>query len=174
MLVLQTDRLRLRWFTQGDAAFLLDLLNQPSWLANIGDRGVHSQADAEIWIAERLIASYHAQGFGFWAVERLADGVLIGMCGLIKRDTLPALDIGYAFPPPFWGQGYAREAAAACLRHAHEVLGFDRVLAITGPDNAASARVLEAIGMRYLDTRVLDGETRPTRVFEWVAAPAAF
>ena len=169
MLVLTTDRLRLRWFTQADAGFVLDLLNQPSWIANIGDRGVSTLAEAEAWINTRLIANYHAQGFGFWAVEGQADGALVGMCGLIKRDTLPAVDIGYAFPPPFWGQGYAREAAAACLRHAQEVLGLTRVLAITGPDNAASARVLEAIGLRHVETRVLEGETRLTRVFEWVA-----
>ena len=168
MLVLQTDRLRLRWFTPADAAFLLDLLNEPSWLANIGDRGVHTLLEAEAWVNDRLIANYHAQGFGFWAVERLGDGVLVGMCGLIKRDSLPDVDIGYAFPPQFWGQGYAREAAAACLRHAHEVLGLTRVLAITGPDNVASARVLAAIGLRHLETRVLKGETRLTRVFEWV------
>ena len=159
----------LRWFTPADAAFLLDLLNEPSWLANIGDRGVHTLLEAEAWVNDRLIANYHAQGFGFWAVERLADGVLVGMCGLIKRDSLPDVDIGYAFPPQFWGQGYAREAAAACLRHAHEVLGLTRVLAITGPDNVASARVLAAIGLRHVETRVLKGETRLTRVFEWVA-----
>ena len=169
MLVLQTDRLRLRWFTPADAAFVLDLLNQPSWLANIGDRGVRTLADAEAWIHDRLIANYHAQGFGFWAVERLDDGLLVGMCGLIKRDSLPDVDIGYAFPPQFWGQGYAREAAAACLQHARTALGMTRVLAITGPDNAASARLLEAIGLRQLETRVLEGETRLTRVFEWVA-----
>ena len=170
MLVMQTDRLRLRWFTPADAAFLLDLLNQPSWIANIGDRGVRTLADAEAWIKDRLIANYYAQGFGFWAVERQADGVLLGMCGLIKRDTLPAVDVGYAFAPPFLGQGYAREAAAACLQHAHTVLGLTRVLAITGSDNVASARLLEAIGLRHLETRALDGETRATRVFEWLAS----
>lgn len=170
MLILQTARLRLRWFTPADAGFVLDLLNQPSWIANIGDRSVSTLAEAEVWINERLIANYHALGFGFWAVERLADGQLVGMCGLIKRDSLPAVDIGYAFPPPYWGQGYAREAASACLHHAHEVLGLTRVLAITGPDNGPSARLLEAIGLRHVETRVLDGETRLTRVFEWVAA----
>jgi len=169
MLVLTTDRLRLRWFTPDDAAFVLDLLNQPSWIVHIGDRAVHTLAEAEGWINSRLIANYHAQGFGLWAVERLADGVLVGMCGLIKRDSLPDVDIGYAFAPAFWGKGYAREAAAASLRHAQEVLGFSRVLAITGPDNPASARLLEAIGLRHLETRALEGETRLTRVFEWVA-----
>ena len=170
MPVLQTERLRLRWFTPADAGFILDLLNEPSWIANIGERHVHTLADAEAWINTRLMPAYPRQTIGFWAVERLADGVLIGMCGLIKRDTLPAIDLGYAFPPQHWGAGYAREAAVGCLAHARDTLGLGRVLAITGPDNKASARVLEAIGMRYLQTRVLAGETRVTRIFEWVAA----
>ena len=170
MLVLQTERLRLRWFTLADAAFILDLLNQPSWIANIGERHVHTLADAEHWINARLVPAYPGQTLGFWAVERQADGMLIGMCGLIKRDTLPAIDLGYAFPPQHWGQGYAREAASACLAHGRDVLRLTRLLAITGPDNAASARVLEAIGMRHVDTRILEGDTKSTRVFEWLAA----
>ena len=165
MLVLETERLRLRWYAEADAAFILTLLNEPSWIANIGQRNVHTLDDARSWIRERLIGNYEKQGFGFWAVERRADDALIGMCGLVKRDTLPAVDIGYAFLPAFWGQGYAREAAAACLAYARNTLGLRRVLAITGPDNAASAGVLEAIGMTYEDTRVLEGEERLTRVF---------
>lgn len=167
MHVLDTERLRLRWFAPTDAGFILQLLNEPSWIANIGDRNVHTLTEAEAWITDRLIAGYHRQGFGFWAVERLADDALVGMCGLIKRDTLPEVDVGYAFLPAYWGQGYAREVAAASLAYARDVVGLSRVLAITGPDNVASARVLEAIGMRYLDTRVLEGETRLTRVFGW-------
>ena len=169
MLVLETARLRLRWFAPTDAAFILQLLNEPSWIANIGERHVHTLEAADTWIRERLIGNYEKQGFGFWAVERAADRALMGMCGLVKRDTLPAVDLGYAFLPAYWGQGYAREAAAACLAYASNVLGLRRVLAITGPDNAPSARVLETIGMRHEDTRVLEGETRATRVFGWEA-----
>ena len=172
MLVLETPRLRLRWYTPADAAFILQLLNEPSWIANIGQRHVHTLEAAETWIRERLIGNYEKQGFGFWAVERKADGLLIGMCGLVKRDTLPAVDLGYAFLPAYWGQGYAREGAAACLDYARNALGLRRVLAITGPENAGSARVLEAIGMRHEDTRVLDGEEQATRVFAWTAAEA--
>jgi [ribosomal protein S5]-alanine N-acetyltransferase len=171
MLVLETERLRLRWFDPADAAFMLGLLNEPSWIANIGDRNVRTLDEARAWINDRLIAAYHKQGFGFWAVERRSDGELLGMCGLVKRDTLPEVDVGYAFTPPHWGQGYAREAAAACLRHAHEQIGLRRVLAITVPDNKASARVLEAIGMRYVETRVLEGNTHQTLVYEWAATP---
>ncbi len=169
MLVLETQRLRLRWFTPADAAFILQLLNEPSWIAHIGPRHVHTLEEAQAWIRERLIGNYEKQGFGFWAAERRSDGVLMGMCGLVRRDTLPAVDLGYAFLPAYWGQGYAREGAAACLDYAHNELGLRRVLAITGPDNLASGRVLEAIGMKHEDTRVLEGETRATRVFAWEA-----
>lgn len=172
MLVLETQRLRLRWFAAADAAFILQLLNEPSWIANIGPRNVTTLEEAQTWIRERLIGNYEKQGFGFWAAERLADGQLMGMCGLVKRDTLPAVDLGYAFLPAYWGQGYAREGAAACLDYARNALGLRRVLAITGPDNLASSRVLEAIGMKHEDTRVLEGETRATRVFGWTAQEA--
>lgn len=169
MLILQTPRLRLRWFTQGDAVFMRRLLNDPGWIANIGDRGVHTRKQAAHWIQSRHVATYGRLGFGFWAVERLADNALIGMCGLIQRDTLPEVDLGYALLPRFRGQGYAREAAAACLRYAHEVLGLAEVWGITSPDNTGSAAVLQQIGLRDDGVRRLAGDERETWVFR---APA--
>jgi [ribosomal protein S5]-alanine N-acetyltransferase len=165
--VLETERLRLRHFGPGDAAFILELLNEPSWIAHIGPRPVHDLASAAAWIEEKLVAGYARLGYGFWAVERRADAALLGMCGLIKRDSLPEVDLGYAFVPRAWGAGYAREAAAACLRHGAEVLGMQTILAITGPDNRASQRVLTGIGMRLIDTRVLEGDARQTQVYGW-------
>ncbi|MDI4634851.1 GNAT family N-acetyltransferase [Pelomonas sp. V22] len=176
MQVLSTERLRLRWFDAdkpGDAEFILELLNEPSWLQNIGDRNVHSLDAARAFITDRLVGGYWFQGFGFWAVERLADGALLGMCGLIKRDSLPHVDVGYGFVPRAWGAGYAREAAAACLRYGHEVLGLNTILGITSPSNTASARVLEGIGLRHVETTVLDGETRETALFRWDAPATA-
>ena len=176
MLVLKTERLRLRWFDAekpGDAEFILELLNEPSWLENIGDRNVHSVEDAKAFITDRLVGGYWFQGFGFWAVERAEDEALLGMCGLIKRDSLPHVDVGYGFVPRAWGAGYAREAAAACLRYGHEVLGLTTILGITSPTNKASARVLEGIGLHRIETTVLEGETRETALFRWEAAPAA-
>lgn len=169
--VLQTARLRLRHFERRDAAFILELLNEPSWVANIGERHVRDLAQAEAWIEEKLVAVYARLGFGFWAVERQEDGALLGMCGLIRRDTLPAADLGYAFVPRAWGRGYAREAAAACLHHARAALGLAEVLAITGPDNQASQRLLADLGFTLRETTVLAGETRQTQV--WVAPAAA-
>jgi len=145
--ILRTPRLLLREFDEADACFIRRLLNEPSWIANIGDRHIDSDEAAREYIRSRLVDNYRRHGFGFWAVQRIEDGALIGMCGLTRRDTLPEPDIGYALLPVFWGQGYACEAAAATLRHAHDVLGLQTLLAITAPHNTASMRVLQQIGM---------------------------
>ena len=166
MLILETDRLRLRWFTDADADFLRALLNDPGWLANIGERNVRTRRQARTWIATRHTATYGRLGFGFWGVERKSDARLMGMCGLIKRDTLMEADVGYALMPEFRGQGYAREAAAACLRYAQDVLGLAEVWGITGPDNAASAAVLQQIGLRDAGITRLVGEERETWLFK--------
>jgi RimJ/RimL family protein N-acetyltransferase len=168
MLILETERLRLRWFhpTDADADFMRALLNDPGWLANIGERNVRTRRQARTWIATRHTATYGRLGFGFWAVERKSDGALMGMCGLIKRDTLMEADVGYALMPGFRGQGYAREAAAACVRYALDVLGLPEVWGITGPDNAASAGVLQQIGLRDAGITRLVGNDYDTWVFK--------
>lgn len=149
MIEFETDRLRLRRLEEADAPFILRLVNEPSWLRFIGDRGVHSLEDARHYIVGGPQRLYAAYGFGLFMVERREDGVPLGLCGLIKRDTLPDVDIGFAFLPEHWGRGYAREAAAATLRYARDTHGLSRVVAITSLDNTASGRVLETIGMRY-------------------------
>jgi RimJ/RimL family protein N-acetyltransferase len=168
MLILETDRLRLRWFidTDRDADFLRALLNDPGWLANIGERNVRTRRQASAWIATRHTATYGRLGFGFWAVERKSDGALLGMCGLVKRDTLMEADVGYALMPAFRGQGYAREAAAACVRYARDVLGLPEVWGITGPDNAPSAGVLQQIGLADAGITRLVGNDYDTWVFK--------
>ncbi len=166
MLILETPRLRLRWFTAADADFLRALLNDPGWLANIGERNVRTRHQARTWIATRHTAPYGRLGFGFWAVERKSDGVPVGMCGLIKRETLMEADVGYALMPVFRGQGYAREAAAACVRYAHEVLGMPEVWGITSPDNGSSASVLKQIGLNDAGITRLVGEERETWLFK--------
>lgn len=164
MNVLETERLLLRWFDERDAAFVLDLVNEPSWIANIGDRNVHTVDEARAWIRDKLV-SYWRHGYGLWAVERRSDGELLGMCGLVRRDSLPAADVGYAFVPRSWGQGYAREAAAASLRYAFDVLGERRLLAIVTPANERSIRVLETIGMRRAGVHPAKGEDSGLALF---------
>ena len=175
----QSARLRLRPFTDGDAAYVLDQTTQPSWLETIGDRGIRTEADAIAFIRDRLNPHHAEHGFGFWVVERRADGVAVGMCGLIVRPELDGPDLGYALLPDYWGQGYAREAARATANWARDVLGLRRLLAIVTPGNAPSVRVLEAIGMHYVETVTFpggDGEDDDTvelyRV-EWPAADPA-
>jgi RimJ/RimL family protein N-acetyltransferase len=146
-LVLETERMTLRWFEESDAAFILALLNDPAWLANIGERNVRSLEDARRWIADRLIPTYRSTRHGSWAMIRQKDGVLLGMCGLLQRDFLPELDVGYALSSQFRGQGYAREATRACLDYARTSLGKRRVLAIVAPGNLPSLRLLRAVGM---------------------------
>ena len=146
MLMLDTPRLLIRPLEAGDAPFILQLLNEPSWLKNIGDKGVRSIADAEHYIRtgpSQMLATY---GFGSRLLRLKASGEAIGMCGLIKRDSLPEPDLGFALLPAFWGQGYAREAAEATLTDGTERLGIRRVLAICNPDNLASSKLLEALG----------------------------
>ena len=115
---LETARLSLRRLEASDAAFLVELLNQPSFLTNIGDRGVRTVEDAHRYLREGPLAMYARHGFGLWHVSRRADGAVLGLCGLLKRDVLPDVDVGYALLPQFWGQGYAFEAAQATVRHA--------------------------------------------------------
>jgi RimJ/RimL family protein N-acetyltransferase len=149
MSILETERLILRKLTIDDAAFMLDLLNQPSFIQFIGDRGVRTLDDARECILTRYIAAYERLGFGVYLTLLKEGQVPIGICGLIKRDTLEDVDIGYAFLPQYWSKGYAVESASAVLAYARNTLGLKRLLGITTPDNISSIRVLEKIGLKF-------------------------
>jgi [ribosomal protein S5]-alanine N-acetyltransferase len=155
---LTTERLTLIPPTPDDAEFVLELLNDPGWLQNIGDRGVRTLDDARAYIADRFSKS-------LWLVARDAKGERVGMCGLVEREGLDHPDIGYAYLARHSGQGYATEAARAVLAHAREVLGLETVLAITSPGNTASQRVLEKIGLRYVQMIDLPGHAEPSAYF---------
>lgn len=146
--VLRTERLILRHLTEDDAPFILKLLNEPGFVDNIGDRGVRDLDGARRYITEGQGASYQKYGYGLWASVLRETGEAIGICGLVKRDGLEDADVGYAFLQSSWGKGYAREAAAATLDHARNVIGLAKVVAITKPSNKGSIAVLERIGMK--------------------------
>jgi len=149
----------LRRLSTADAAFILRLLNEPSWLRYIGDRGVRTLAAARDYILCGPLESYQRFGFGLYLVELKASGVPIGLCGLIKRETLPDVDIGFALLPEFCGSGYAFEAASAVLVLGERVFGLRRIVAITKPDNHSSIKVLEKLGLRFERTlRLSEGE----------------
>jgi RimJ/RimL family protein N-acetyltransferase len=147
--VLGTARLNLRWLEPGDAPFIVELLNQPTFLEFIGDRGVRNLEDARKYIREGPGQSYAEHGFGLYLAELKDDRKPIGMCGLLKRETLDDVDLGFALMPQYWGQGYAFEAAAAVLAHGREAFALERIVAITSPDNEASIRLLEKLGMHF-------------------------
>lgn len=146
-----TERLVLRELTSddADAAFIVELLNDPDWLRYIGDRNVRTPEDALAYLARGPIAMYERHGFGLWLVARRADGAPLGMAGLIKRDSLPDVDIGFAFLPAYRSAGFAREAAEAVLALAWTRYALARVVAIVSPDNAPSRRLLERLGMHF-------------------------
>lgn len=149
MKILETNRLILRQLSTADVAFILELVNEPSFIQNIGDRGVRTLEDARAYILRVAISSYEKNGFGLYLVELKDSGQAIGMCGLIKREGLEDVDIGYAFLPRFWLKGYAIEAASAVKDFARDALGLKRLVAITDPANQGSIRVLEKIGLKY-------------------------
>lgn len=149
MKTLETDRLIIRPFTLEDAGFILELLNEPSFIQNIGDRKVRTIEDACSYLLKGPIASYVKNGFGLCMVALKESGESIGMCGLIKRDGLDDVDIGYALLPKFWSKGYAVEAAQAVKEFGNSVIGLRRLVAITDPANEGSIRVLEKIGLRF-------------------------
>ena len=149
-LILETERLTLRHLSpETDAEFILRLLNEPSFLQYIGDKNVRTLEDAREYIRNGPMKSYADHGFGLYRVGLKENDRAMGICGLIKRDTLPDPDIGFAFLPEYWNKGYAYESAAAVMRHARDVLRLDRILAITSPDNEASGRLLGKMGLQF-------------------------
>ena len=146
--MVETPRLIVRQLTPADDEFLVGLFNEPSFIANIGDRNIRSAEDARRFIMEVPMASYQRNGHGHYRVE-LKDGTVIGTCGLIRRDYIRETDIGFAYLPAYWGQGYAYEAAEAVLKFGRETLGLKRIVAVVSPHNTPSMRLLEKLGLRY-------------------------
>jgi RimJ/RimL family protein N-acetyltransferase len=148
MRVLETDRLDLRELEPRDAAFVLELVNDPAWLRYIGDRGIRTLDDAGNYILKGPRDMYARLGFGLW-LAATKSGEAVGMCGLLRREGLDDVDIGFAFLAAHRRMGYAYEAAAAVLGYAKHVLKLPRVVAITAPDNDISARLLGKLGFRF-------------------------
>jgi RimJ/RimL family protein N-acetyltransferase len=150
VIVCESERLTLRHLdAQSDAAFILRLLNEPSFIANIADRGVRTLEDAGRYIETGPRAMYAQYGYGLLRTELKATGEPIGMCGLIKRDWLADPDVGFAFLPEFWGKGYAYESAAAIIEWGRQHKSITRVIAITSPTNRGSQRVLQKLGLQF-------------------------
>lgn len=163
--VLETDRLILRRLSAEDAGFILRLLNEPSWIRFIGNKGVRSLEDARNYILKGPVDMYARLGFGLYLVELKEAGLPIGICGLIKRDSLKDVDIGFAFLPEFWGQGYAYESAAAVIEYGRNALGLKRIVAITSVDNESSIKLLEKLGLRFEGVVKLSDDAEEVNLF---------
>jgi RimJ/RimL family protein N-acetyltransferase len=185
MKILETERTVLREITGNDDEFTLDLLNQPSFIKYIGDRGVRTLEQSREFIETRYRKSYRDNGFGLYVVELKADfdklgdipisafesqiPTPVGICGFVKRDTLPDPDIGFAFLPQFEKKGYAFESAAGIMKYGYQILGFKRVLAITSPDNESSGRLLGKLGFTLERLVKLSNDDDEVKLFSWDA-----
>ena len=165
MKILETERTILREVTKDDIEFILDLLNQPSFLRYIGDRNVRTVEQARDYIESRLTASYRKFGFGMWAVELKETDAPIGLCGFVKRDSLPEADIGFAFLPQFERKGYAFESASAAMKYGGDVLNLNPVLAITSKDNESSGRLLGKLNFKFERLITLPGDVEELKLF---------
>ncbi|HDR7517333.1 GNAT family N-acetyltransferase [Bacillus mobilis] len=149
MIVLETERLVLRWFDIKDAPFILELVNDPAWIQFIGDKRIKNLDDAKKYILNGPIDMYNKMGFGLYLVERKEDLTPLGMCGLIKRDSLEDVDIGFAFLEKFRSKGYGFESASAVIDYGVQNLGMKRIVAITTIDNINSGKLLEKVGLQF-------------------------
>jgi [ribosomal protein S5]-alanine N-acetyltransferase len=161
----ETERLILRNFTVNDAEFIFDLLNSPSWLQFIGNRGIRSLKEAEDYLMKVIINSYNKYGFGISLIQLKEKEIPIGMCGLVKREGLENIDIGFALLSQYEGYGYGFEAANVVLDHAKSSLGFSKVVGITSKENFRSINLLTKLGFGFEKTIKLPNDHQELLLF---------
>ncbi|NNM22464.1 MAG: GNAT family N-acetyltransferase [Flavobacteriaceae bacterium] len=165
MSFLETERLILNKISTRDAPFYVELFNSEDWLKYIGDRNVRSIADAENYIKKNYLPIYDEHGFGSYTVKLKESGKTIGACGLYQRDDLKHPDIGFAFLPGYYGQGYGFEAASEVMRFAREQLGITEILGFTKRENVASIKLLKKLGLREQGTYKFKDDTEDLILF---------
>jgi RimJ/RimL family protein N-acetyltransferase len=163
--ILETERLRVSEFTFDDTDFIIQLLNSPGWTKYIGDRHVKTKDDAKLYLQAGPMKSYAQHGFGLYRIDLKSENKSLGMCGLLKRDTLEFPDIGFAFLQDYEGKGYALEASAAIVRYARERLSLTTLLAITLPDNVKSIRLLTALGFAFVRSITMPGDEKMLHLY---------
>ena len=171
MKILETERLALNLMTLDDADFYFELVNDPTWIANIRDTGIHSVEAAREAILNTQIAAQNKDGFSFYLVRHQNNNETMGICGLKKRDFLNDVDLGYAFLPRYAGHGYALEAATAVVQYARTILHLQKLAAITSPSNNRSNHLLQKLGFNLEQELVLPGEERSTNLYGLVLTP---
>lgn len=165
MSIISTTRLELFEIGPDDAPFILELLNTPSWLKYIGDRGLRSEEDASYYIVNSMMPAYKKLGFGFYLTKLKVENTPIGICGLVKREALEHVDIGFAFLPEYEGKGFGFESASAIMQYAQTTLGIKTISGITNSDNKSSIALLEKLGLRFQKMILLPNETKEIMLF---------
>lgn len=156
--VIKTERLALYKATFDDAQFIYQLLNDPTFIENIVDKGIKTLDDAKNYIQKSLINSYNKNGFGLYITRLKSDNTPIGLCGLVKRDELEWPDVGYALLPKFVGKGYASEVAKASIDYGTSELGIKKIVAVTSEKNIGSIKVLEKVGLKREKVIEINGD----------------
>lgn len=167
MNVFQTQRLNIRKLRLSDAVFIYDLVNEPGWLKFIGDKGVNNLQAAETYILQ-ILDSYRKYGFGLYRVEKISSGEAVGICGLVKRDSLQDFDIGFALFEKFEGNGFAQESATAILQLAKDEFKLPRIAAICTRENYSSIRLIERLGFQFDSSVSIDPNGKPLQLFTLV------
>lgn len=166
MKVTETERLHLRWLSTEDASFILKLLNDPTWIRFIGDRDVRTLDDARNYLLTGPMDMYAKLGFGLYLVELKGENTPIGICGLIKRDYLEDVDLGFAFLSQYQSKGYGYEAAQATIEYGTKQLGLKRMVAFTSKENLASSKLLEKVGMTFERMVVFPNDPEELKLFK--------
>ncbi len=165
MNIIETERLNILLLSLNDEEFILRLLNDPDWIKYIGDRKINNHEDARNYILLNIISSYEKHGFGLFLVKEKQNDISIGICGLLKRDYLDDVDIGFAFLPEYRGKGYAYESASAVINYGKESFGINKILAITQSNNLSSIKMLKKLGLEYIKNIKLPEEEKELRLF---------
>jgi RimJ/RimL family protein N-acetyltransferase len=164
--MLQTKNFILREVVESDTDFILELINQPAWKKYISDHSIETPDQAREYIKTKFTAMYKDLGFGLWAVESISEKMPVGLCGLLKRESLEHIDLGFAFLPRYWGKGFAYETSVLCLQYAFEHLSAPKVYAITVPSNDRSVRLLECLGFSYKENYSHPGSSEVLSLYE--------
>ena len=165
MPIIETERLELMKITTNDAPFIFTLMNDPDWHRYIGNRGINTIEDAHQYITNKMIPSYEEHGFGFYIVRTKRDLSQIGICGLVNRENLEHIDIGFAFLPEARGFGYAFESSKALFDYAKKELHIERIAAITMKGNKPSIQLIEKLGLKFEKMIQFPGDSKKIMLF---------
>ena len=153
---LETDRLRLRQFHSRDLDAYARITGDAETMRFVG-RGEPFDREQAWRSLGYALAHWQIRGFGLWAAEEKATGELIGRIGLLRREGWRGVELSWLVARERWGNGYATEGARASLAYAFETLAARRVISLIWPENAASIRVAQKLGLHYAESVRVEG-----------------